>query len=319
MTNSLVVGVDAGATSTRVAVHMLDGTRVGYARGGAGNPTAHGVEKAVAHIGQTLGEALASVDPGAVVGSLAGVAGPQDVLDTELAKVWAAHGIAAGPEVVTDLPIAFAAGSPAPEGILLLSGTGAAAIRISGHRQVEIADGLGWLLGDGGSGFWIGRAAAKAVVHTLDRAEPPGLLGELVLTHFLGAERGATPRASADRVVRLVQAGHMRLAELAPLVSRAAAEGDPMAMEIAHDAARQLVATMRRLHSSGPVVLAGSVLTNPGPVRQAVQDLLGGTAVHTAQDAAGAAAWLAALDLLGPGAAGVHARFVASPRRSPGP
>lgn len=313
MTNSLVVGVDAGATSTRVSVHTLDGTRVGYAKASAGNPTAHGLAKAAAAIGGALAEALSSSDPGQVAGSVAGVAGRTDELAAELSEVWAAQGIVAGPRVMQDVPIGYVAGSPERAGSLLLSGTGAVAARIVDYDVDTIADGLGWLLGDAGSGFWIGRAAAKAVVHALDRGEPPGPLAELVLAHFLGAERGPTARADVDRVVRLAQADHMRLAALAALVSQAASAGDPMAAEIAREAAGHLVATVRRVHVTGPVVLAGSVLTNEGPVRRAVQELLGEVPVRTAQDAAGAAAWLAARDLLGERAAGLHGRFVAEP------
>ncbi|MEU0570482.1 BadF/BadG/BcrA/BcrD ATPase family protein [Nonomuraea sp. NPDC005983] len=327
MTNSLVVGVDAGATSTRVAVHALDGTRVGYARAGAGNPTAHGLAKAVGAIAEALGQALGSHDGSRVVASLAGVAGTVEALKPELAKVWGEHGITVGPRVTGDVPIAYVAGSPAPEGALLLSGTGAVAARISGFQLAAIADGLGWLLGDEGSGFWIGREAARAAVAALDRrtAEDPtggapegaaggaatGMLVELVVEHFLGAERGPTPRKDADRVVRLAQADHMRLAALSALVSRAAAEGDPLALDIVRRAAGHLVATVRRVHVSGPVVLAGSVLTSEGPVREAVRELLGDVTVTTAQDGAGAAAWLAARALLDPREAEeLHPRFV---------
>ncbi|MCA2189370.1 N-acetylglucosamine kinase [Nonomuraea cavernae] len=315
MTHSpLVVGVDAGATSTRVSIHTLDGTRVGYARAGAGNPSAHGLARAVAAIGAALEEALGSLDGSRVVASLAGVAGKVDELAPELARIWAGHGVPGGPEVAGDVAIAYVAGSPEPCGSLLLSGTGAVAARIVGHQQDVIADGLGWLLGDEGSGFWIGRAAAKAVVAALDRAEPEGLLATLVLDHFLGAERGPSPRQSADRLVRLAQADHMRLAALAAPVSQAATAGDPVALAIARRAAGHLVTTVRRVHVSGPVVLAGSVLTSEGPVRRAVRELLAGETVTTARDAAGAAAWLAARPLLPEDRArDLHPRFTAAP------
>ncbi|MEV6030500.1 BadF/BadG/BcrA/BcrD ATPase family protein [Nonomuraea sp. NPDC052116] len=299
MTESLVVGVDAGATSTRVAVHALDGTRVGYARAGAGNPTAHGLGKAVANVAAALGEALGAHDGRRVVASLTGVAGHVAEMVPELAKVWAGHGIAEGPRYMGDTPIAYAAGSPEPDGSLLLSGTGAVAARIVGFRLDAIADGLGWLLGDEGSGFWIGRQAVKEVVGALDRGAPPtGALAELVVEHFLGDERPAAPRAVADRIVRLAQADHMRLAALSSLVSQAAEAGDEAALQVTREAAERLVATLGRVHVSGPVVLAGSVLTSEGPVRQAVVKLLADKNVTTAGDAAGAAAWLAARDLL---------------------
>ncbi|WP_344581836.1 N-acetylglucosamine kinase [Nonomuraea roseoviolacea] len=300
MTKSFVIGVDAGATSTRVAVHALDGSRAGYARAGAGNPSAHGLGKAVAAIGAALAEALDGIDPSRVVASLAGVAGQVEELPGELAKVWAEHGVAAGPRVTGDVVIAYVAGTPEPSGSLLLSGTGAVAARVTDHELEAIADGLGWLLGDAGSGFWIGRAAAKAVVAALDRGTREGALVELVLDDFLGGWRGATTRADADRIVRLAQADHMRLAALAAPVSRAAAAGDPMAVEIVREAAGHLAATVGRVHVSGPTVLAGSVLTSDGPVRQAVGALLAGREVTTAGDGAGAAAWLAARELMPP-------------------
>ncbi|MGP3928460.1 N-acetylglucosamine kinase [Nonomuraea sp. KM88] len=350
---SLVVGVDAGATSTRVAVHRLDGTRVGYARAGAGNPTAHGLAKAVSAIETALGQALGSLDGSRVVASLAGVAGHVEEMVPALAKVWAGHGITAEPRYMGDVTIAYAAGSPEPDGSLLLSGTGAVAAKIAGFELGAVADGLGWLLGDAGSGFWIGREAAKAVVDAFDRGLPvaaldrtalertvpdrdpasgtgadrdpasgaggaeagSGLLVALVGEHFLGDERPAAPRAVADRIVRLAQADHMRLAALSALVSRAASEGDPLAAGIVREAAGHLVATLRRVHTSGPVVLAGSVLTNPGPVRQAVTELLAGEQVTTAGDAASAAAWLAARDQLPePDTKALHTAFTSASR-----
>jgi glucosamine kinase len=314
VTKSLVIGVDAGATSTRVAVHALDGARVGYATAGPGNPSAHGLAGSVAAIGTALDRALTSVDASWVVASLAGIAGHGQALAPELAKLWAGHGITTAPLVTGDVRIAYAAGTPEPDGSLLLSGTGAVAARISGREIDEIADGLGWLLGDAGSGFWIGRAAAKAVVAGLDRGDTGGLLAELVVDHFLGPDRGPTPRKEADRLVRLAQADHMRLAVLSKLVGRAAAAGDQLALRIAHEAAGHLVATVGRVRESGPVVLAGSVLTSEGAVRQAVRELLAGVTVATAGDAAGAAAWLAALDLLpGTEARRLHAAFTATP------
>ncbi|AQZ65886.1 N-acetylglucosamine kinase of eukaryotic type [[Actinomadura] parvosata subsp. kistnae] len=349
-----MVGVDAGATSTRVAVHTLEGTRVGYARAGAGNPTAHGLGKALSALDEALGAALPPGGGPRVVASMAGVAGYADEVVPALAEVWAAHGIEGAPRFQGDVPIAYAAGSAEPDGSLLLSGTGAAAARIVGYELDLVADAMGWLLGDAGSGFWIGRRAAKALVDALDRGLPvatlfpgpppdgtasgeaapikpvageaaaiepgtsagldaEGLLFRLVGQHFLGAERPATPRAAGARIVRLAQADHMRLAALSSLVSEAAAAGDPLAVKIAHEAADRLVATLRRVHVSGPVVLAGSVLTSAGPVRETVLDLLAGETVLTARDAAGAAAWLAARTVLTDAEArSAHAAFTAA-------
>ncbi|GAA2800547.1 N-acetylglucosamine kinase [Nonomuraea dietziae] len=233
----MVVGVDAGATSTRVAVHALDGGRLGYGTAGGGNPSAHGAQAASAAIGAALTRALEGLDPSRVSRSVAGVAGNSLTFGAVLDKLWADHGLPLGPLLMNDVPIAYAAGSAEPSGTLLLSGTGAVAARFTARALDEMSDGLGWLLGDAGSGFWIGRAAAKAVVHALDRGEPGGLLSDLVVAHFLGDDRGPTPRREAERIVRLAMADRTTLGPLAGMVSRAAAEGDPMASEIAERAA----------------------------------------------------------------------------------
>lgn len=297
MTKPFVVGVDAGATSTRVAVHALDGTRMGYGTAGPGNPSAHGLAKAGAAIGDALDLALTGIDAAQVRGSLAGVAGQADALHETLAAIWSRHGIPEAPTLIGDVPIAYAAGSSSPDGSLLLSGTGAVAARIAGRELDALADGVGWLLGDHGSGFWIGRAGAKAAVHRLDRGQPSGLLVDLVVDHFLGDQEWPSDRAKVDRIVRLAQADHMRLAAVSRLVCQAAVAGDAMAVSIVEEAADHLVAMVGRVHRSGPIVLAGSVLTNDGPVRRAVLERLAGDEVSTARCAAGAAAWLAALQL----------------------
>ncbi|HEY0700599.1 MAG TPA: ATPase, partial [Micromonospora sp.] len=44
MSDTIVVGLDVGGTSTRAAVLSLTGARLGSGRAGGGNPTSHGAE-----------------------------------------------------------------------------------------------------------------------------------------------------------------------------------------------------------------------------------------------------------------------------------
>ncbi|MFG6192250.1 N-acetylglucosamine kinase [Nonomuraea sp. JJY05] len=302
----LFAGVDAGGTTTRAALHAPDGTRLGYGTAGPGNPAAHGGTAAAAAIEQALRRALDGLDPSLVAASVAGVAGADDGFAAVLRRVWTACGIAAPPRLVGDVDVAYAAGTPAPSGTLLLAGTGAVAARFSARAVAAVADGLGWLLGDEGGGFWIGRAGVREAVRALDRGLPYGLLVELVSAHFGVA---GEPRRRADRIVRLAQADRMLVAAASPLVAEAAA-GDERAAEIVGEAARRLAATAGRVHGEGPIVLAGGVLAADGPVRAAVMALLAGREVVTARDGAAGASWLAALDRLGD--LGTHARFTAT-------
>jgi glucosamine kinase len=303
----LVLGIDAGGTATRAVVARLDGEVLGRGRAGGGNPTTHGQAAACAQLAAALAEALRAVDPAAVVAGVAGIAGDDGFAPGVLEAVWKEAGLGCVPRRVGDALIAFVAGTPQPSGTLLLSGTGAIACRVKDRAVEDVSDGLGWLLGDEGSGFWLGREAARAVVRALAHPDStdPGLLGELVTAELLGPPRSFRDlNDQATALVARAQAHPQSLTRLAPAVNRAAAAGDPAALEIVREGARLLVATASRvLRAQGPVVLAGSVLTSEGPLRSAVRELLaaqGETSVRTAGSGAGAAAWLAAGEVLKP-------------------
>ena len=148
-----------------------------------------------------------------------------------------------------------------------MAGTGAAAVRVRDGEIVAVADGMGWLLGDDGSGFQLGQAVARAVVADLDGRGPAtaltaDLLGELGITvdTRLGHE---------GRVRTLLSLGDMlfswspiELARLAPLAF--AHPEDPVAAAIVADGQRRIATTLRAVLDAGapgPVVLGGSVLT----------------------------------------------------------
>ena len=54
----LVLGVDAGGTSTRAVLATADGQCLGYGRGGSGNPTSSGVPLALDGVLRAIGHAL---------------------------------------------------------------------------------------------------------------------------------------------------------------------------------------------------------------------------------------------------------------------
>ncbi|MEV6864754.1 BadF/BadG/BcrA/BcrD ATPase family protein [Streptosporangium subroseum] len=366
-----VLGLDVGGTSSRALLLDASGRRVGYGKAAGGNPAAHGTEVAAANVGRALEAALHGIDPAQVAGAVIGMAGAGALDRAVFDLMWASAGLRPAPRMTGDLGIAFAAGTAEPCGTVLIAGTGAIAARIEDGEPTVIADGLGWLLGDEGSGFWLGREAARVAARALSRGEADGRLVRLVAGALLdgdvlpdgvhvvrgrgpgngaqegegsspgngakevrerssgnGAQeaqgrspgngevlRGGVPEIGAGAAgtlagmralaIKLVIGAQSRppleLARLAPLVSQAAAEGDPAALEIVDTAARLLcrtVAEVRTAEESGPVVLSGSVLTSEGPVCSAVRERLGASTV-LAGDGAGAAAWLAGREAFG--------------------
>ncbi|MEU7908396.1 BadF/BadG/BcrA/BcrD ATPase family protein [Actinoplanes sp. NPDC049118] len=303
----LVLGVDAGGTASRAVVAAADGTVVGRGRAGPGNPTTAG-PAAARSIGTAVREALGDHDPAAVVAGVVGVAGAAIAADPRVAAAfadeWAERGLTCPITMVGDAVTAFAAGTAAPSGAVLIAGTGAVAARIGDRRIGRTADGLGWLLGDEGSGLWLGlRAVRSAARAWTGRTVPAGLPARIA------------EHAGVDTRDALVHWAGRRppaaFAALAPLVCAAAADGDPLAGRLTSEAAARLLATLAELGTpDGPVVLAGGLLTRETPVRAAVLAALD-TPVTTSRDPAAGAAWLALRTTTGPAeAARLHARMV---------
>lgn len=277
---SLVVGADVGGTSTKVAVADRDGALLGYAVAPGGN-----IRSSPGSLAEHLRQALALAVPPElrddVVGGVLGIAGAGPARADEVSRIarhaWrdAGLGLVAEPTVGTDLDIAFAAGSDRPDGLLLLAGTGAVACWFTAGRVVDRCDGMGWILGDEGSAVWIGTAALRAVAAHLDGRGPATALTSLVLAD-LAHDRPHDVRD--DPRQELIAAVDDRspswFGEFARTTALAADDGDEVASRIVAGAADALVRTANRVAQGrdlSEVILAGSVLTTPGPVGDQVR------------------------------------------------
>ncbi|MEV4465880.1 BadF/BadG/BcrA/BcrD ATPase family protein [Micromonospora echinofusca] len=311
MSGSVVVGLDVGGTSTRATAMALDGRRLGSGRAGGGNPTSHGAERAAGELLAALREALADVDPARVRGGTIGLAGAGRLLADPAGRdafdrAWRDAGLRCPYAVHGDALVAYASGTASPDGTVLIAGTGAIAARVRELRLDRVADGHGWLLGDAGSGFWLGREAVRRLLADLDRGHAPGPLAAQVLTELLGsADVAARPRDTVDALVQAVtRRPPVELARLAPLVVAAAVDGEPVAGALIDEAAAHLAESAARIRPAGdasPIVLGGGLLTGDTPLAAAVRAHVGrqwpDAPLHSAGDGAAAAAWLAALDL----------------------
>ena len=146
----------------------------------------------------------------------------------------------------------------AEPGIAVFAGTGSGALGCDGHQWAR-AGGHGFLLGDEGSAYWIGRAAANAALRWED-----GMGGSAAL-------RDAVVAASGRDLAGLIEDVHShpaergRLASLAP-VATALAGQDEAARRIALEAAghlAELAAAVRRRLGPLPVCGMGGVLSAP--------------------------------------------------------
>ncbi|SCL19634.1 BadF-type ATPase [Micromonospora pallida] len=311
MSGNVVVGLDVGGTSTRVAVVTTTGERLGTGRAGGGNPTSHGADRAASELLTALRAALAGTDPARVVAGVIGLAGVGRLLADPAGRdafdrAWRDAGLRCPYALHSDALVAYASGTPAPGGTVLIAGTGAIAAQVRDLRLDRVADGHGWLLGDAGSGFWLGREAVRRVLADLDRAHRPGPLGTGVLTELLGhAEIAPRPRDTVDALVQAVtRRPPIELARLAPLVVDAARRDEPTAVALIAEAAGHLAQSVSRIRppeATDPLVLGGGLLTGDTPLATALRAELRrrwpAAPLRYAGDGAAAAAWLAARDL----------------------
>jgi glucosamine kinase len=261
-----ILAVDAGGTTTRAVVLDLSGNALGYGRAGSGNPTASGIDDAAAAIQAAAARALGAerpTDPSS--SALVALAGAQSIRFRDLlAEHLAPYGFTGTVTLESDLAGTFFSGTHRQHGYALIAGTGAVAARISHGSLEHVSGGIGWLLGDTGSGFWIGHHVARAVIAALDGQGPNTALSGLLLEQ-LAIERSAErergrPRNLEQTMNALYALRPVELARFAPLAFQAA--GDVVAQEILASAASALAGLLEAVHdpdTGGPVVLGGSV------------------------------------------------------------
>jgi N-acetylglucosamine kinase-like BadF-type ATPase len=261
-----LLALDAGGTSTRAVAIDAAGRVLGQGRSSAGNPTAAGIVPASEAIAAASASALAATGSADV--AVIAMAGEQsDAFRALVTEKLGAYGVQ---RVVLDhdLLALFCSGTPAPAGYALIAGTGTVAARVADGHLAQVVGGRGWLLGDAGGGFWIGRRVARAVVAALDGQSGPTALTPLVLSALGVDTRTADPDDPAGRVAairQVVSAVYARrpvaLAELAPLAF--AVPDDPVARSIvvaASQALADLLDAVRVPELDGPVVVGGSVV-----------------------------------------------------------
>lgn len=240
-----IVSVDLGKSRCRVRV---DGGEASAGFSGVGAPglaTVDGVRAAEAAILPLLADA-----------------GPIELLGVGAAGAWVApdagrelavrlaRRVGAPVAVASDVVTAHAGALGGAPGVLLIAGTGAAALGVDA-TGVRLVDGWGPELGDLGSGSWLGREGLRAVLRASAGLGPQTALTAAVRAHIAPASDPITWLAGDVPVAR-------QLATVAPLVLDAAESGDEVAGGIAETAVR-LLTTSAIAAAEGSVVVHGGL------------------------------------------------------------
>ncbi|HEY2572384.1 MAG TPA: BadF/BadG/BcrA/BcrD ATPase family protein [Solirubrobacteraceae bacterium] len=260
-----LLGIDGGATKTLAAVLDLEQRAVHLAHAGPSNEDAVGSRAAVAALVDVAEEAMerAGIAAEQLAGAVLAVAGT----DTE-AIVRQVRAVQEEWIVVNDVVGAWSAATGAQPGIGAISGTGSNVFGVGPDGRAWRVGGWGHLLGDEGSGYWLGVESIRAALHDRDGSGAETALSEAVV-EFFGAP-------SVEAVASLVYSRPLSKSEIAAFTvetCRLAEQGDAVARELYRRGAEQLaeqVAVVARetglaQADSFPLGLIGSVF-KAGPL-----------------------------------------------------
>lgn len=261
-----ILAIDGGKTKTALALYDSAGPVSRVTAGGLAILSSPGGHDAVrAALADGFSRVGAPPDLAAVCIGLNGVRAPSGdarevvTLIRSLANVTQVT-------VTNDAITSYCGALGHTAGVVVAAGTGAAATAVGDDGVVRIVDGAGYLLGDDGSGFWIGRRGLRSALRYAEGRGGSRVLSERALSHY----------GSIDEMIATVHAAAAptrEVARFATVVADAARDGDAMAMmiwrqagvELAHTALaalRSVPIRRPRVACTGGLFGAGSILSD---------------------------------------------------------
>ena len=283
------LGIDAGASATQWVLHNGDEI---VSRGTAGPIDGHiSRPESKARMQSTLKQ-IASEGRSEVAAITIGLTGIAETNNERAETLEIIDGVFPGArlELLSDIHLAYRVHFAHNPGVLLYAGTGAVACTKINDELVRVG-GWGYLLGDEGAGYWIGREAIRALMFYIDRAEKPvqGSLEDEV-SEAIGAGTWAE--------VKQFVYGNNRseIATLAQIVFRHQEEKN--AVRILESAADHLINLVNRVDEitgdpSMPLIFTGGTSRGEGPLNDYLMQHLRGRITLLHRDIAEGAALLA--------------------------
>jgi N-acetylglucosamine kinase-like BadF-type ATPase len=235
-----VLGIDAGGTKTVCLLANSEGAIVSEGRGPGANLHTAGelaVEK-VLHAAMEAAIGDRDITPAAICLGIAGVDREDEA--TAVRAIMRRIGYKSRVLVVNDALIGLVAGARDDPGIAINAGTGSIVYGRNAQFEAARAGGWGHMIGDEGSGYWIGRESLAAVMRAFDGRGPETRLAGDILSYFNVDDESRLPRIVYDRELPRVS-----VAALGPIAQRAAEQGDAVALRILERAAEELVLAAR--------------------------------------------------------------------------
>lgn len=168
----LVASIDGGGTKTRVFLCNEEGKEVGYGQGGASNVASVGVDGMLRSVKEAFEAANVQGEFVALWAGFAGIGSRTydqtlEALST-LFQIDKQHVILNNDASLLCSQLTF---TPETRAVGLIAGTGSIAMAFEDTHMLARAGGFGHVLGDEGSGYWIGLEGIKAVLDANQQME----------------------------------------------------------------------------------------------------------------------------------------------------
>ena len=249
--------IDAGQTGIRARLHTGNGQSVPFEFGGIRTDSA-----LIPQLGEVVAT-VASQTRQPILTVSAGISGfsKAETDPRELLASGTAHGVR---EVFLahDSVTSYLGALGDELGVVVAAGTGVVTLAV-GAVDVARIDGWGNLIGDAGSGYWLGRAALDAVMRAYDGRGPATALSAVVRRDFPDIEMAYLDLQADPLRVSRIAAYARQVTELAATDAVAARICDGAAAELVLSAATGLRRVGQDTGASPVVCGIGGVLRAP--------------------------------------------------------
>jgi len=234
--DTVVLGIDGGGSKIRCLAADPDGNILGFGTGGPVNQLFTERERIVSNISEAVSASIGRLDRVMVKIACCGAPASEELLREGIERIADIDQVVNRGELLISLIGSFLIDT----GIVVIAGTGSLAGGKNPEGKVFSCGGWGPLIGDEGSGYWIGLKAINAASKSADRRLPYTVLKDRITEYF-----------KLHNIAQLVDQVYRRgvsryeIAQISPLVTGSAEEGDMIAQEILEEAGRELALLTR--------------------------------------------------------------------------
>lgn len=250
------LSVDGGGTKISAILFDEHYRCIGTGLGGAVNTNFEQTNIVQSNMAQCIDQCLAAAGKTVVLNKIfATIVGPADLFLHVLGKraEWAET------QMMSEGRLSLYAGIQLGEGIVAVAGTGSNVYGIEGTKELSLG-GWGSLIGDEGSGYYIGREGIMAALRAYEQRGPETMLRTLIMNEWQLYEMH-------DVIAKIYQVSSYRTAisSASRIVAKAARAGDEVAMRIfeaaGEEMALQVITLIERnaFAEELPITTAGSV------------------------------------------------------------